>query len=45
MAGYRKLSRTADQRKALIRSQVTALIQHGKDRYYRGKGKRDPQGR
>ena len=30
MAGYRKLSRTADQRKALIRSQVTALIQHGK---------------
>ena len=30
MAGYRKLSRTADQRKALIRSQVTALLYHGK---------------
>lgn len=30
MAGYRKLSRTSDQRKALIRGQVTALIQHGK---------------
>ncbi len=30
MAGYRKLSRTADQRKALIRAQVTALLQHGK---------------
>ena len=30
MAGYRKLSRTADQRKALIRSQVTSLINHGK---------------
>lgn len=30
MAGYRKLSRTSDQRKALIRSQVTALIHHGK---------------
>ncbi len=30
MAGYRKLSRTSAQRKALIRNQVTALIQHGK---------------
>lgn len=30
MAGYRKLSRTASQRKALIRGQVTSLIQHGK---------------
>ena len=30
MAGYRKLSRTTAQRKALIRSQVTALLQHGK---------------
>ena len=30
MAGYRKLSRTSDQRKALIRGQVTALLQHGK---------------
>ncbi len=30
MAGYRKLSRTSDQRKALLRGQVTALLQHGK---------------
>ena len=30
MAGYRKLSRTAAQRKALIRSQVTALLNNGK---------------
>ena len=30
MAGYRKLSRTSAQRKALIRSQVTALIYNGK---------------
>lgn len=30
MAGYRKLGRTADQRKALIRNQVTALIANGK---------------
>ena len=30
MAGYRKLSRTSDQRKALIRSQVTALLANGK---------------
>ena len=29
MAKYRKLSRTSDQRKALLRSQVTALLQHG----------------
>lgn len=32
MAGYRKLGRTSDQRKALIRSQVTALLYHGKIR-------------
>ena len=32
MAGYRKLGRTASQRKALIRSQVTALLYHGKIR-------------
>ncbi|MCD8084324.1 MAG: 50S ribosomal protein L17 [Clostridiales bacterium] len=32
MAGYRKLGRTSDQRKALLRSQVTALIEHGKIR-------------
>ena len=30
MAGYRKLGRTSDQRKALIRGQVTALIANGK---------------
>ncbi|WP_349944661.1 L17 family ribosomal protein [Lacrimispora sp. BS-2] len=30
MAGYRKLGRTSSQRKALIRSQVTALIYNGK---------------
>lgn len=30
MAMYRKLSRTSDQRKALIRNQVTALLFHGK---------------
>lgn len=30
MAGYRKLGRTSDQRKALIRNQVTALLYNGK---------------
>lgn len=30
MAGYRKLGRTSSQRKAMIRSQVTALINNGK---------------
>ncbi|MCD8369738.1 MAG: 50S ribosomal protein L17 [Clostridiales bacterium] len=30
MAGYRKLGRTSDQRKAMLRNQVTALIQHGR---------------
>ena len=30
MAGYRKLGKTSSQRKALIRSQVTALLYHGK---------------
>ena len=30
MSGYRKLSRPADQRKALLRNQVTALIYRGK---------------
>ena len=30
MAGYRKLSRTSAQRKALIRNQVTALLNNGK---------------
>ncbi|MEE3392529.1 MAG: L17 family ribosomal protein [Lachnospiraceae bacterium] len=30
MAGYRKLSRSASQRKALLRSQVTQLLYYGK---------------
>ena len=30
MSGYRKLSRTADQRKALLRNQTTQLIYHGR---------------
>jgi large subunit ribosomal protein L17 len=30
MAGYRKLGRTSSQRKAMISSQVTALLYHGK---------------
>ena len=30
MAGYRKLGRTSDQRKAMLRSQVTDLLYHGK---------------
>lgn len=30
MAGYRKLGRTSDQRKALLRSQVTSLLYNGK---------------
>ena len=30
MAGYRKLSRTSDQRKALLRNQVTNLLYNGK---------------
>ena len=30
MAGYRKLGRTSNQRKALIRNQVTNLLYHGK---------------
>ena len=29
MAGYRKLGRSSSQRKAMIRSQVTALLYHG----------------
>ena len=29
MAGYRKLGKTSSQRKAMIRSQVTALLYHG----------------
>ena len=30
MAKYRKLGRTSSQRKALLRNQVTALINHGR---------------
>jgi large subunit ribosomal protein L17 len=30
MPGYRRLGRTSDQRKALLRNQVTALLYHGK---------------
>ena len=30
MSGYRKLSRTAAQRKALLRNQVTQLLYHGR---------------
>ena len=30
MSGYRKLSRTASQRKALLRNQVTMLLYHGR---------------
>jgi large subunit ribosomal protein L17 len=30
MAGYRKLSKTSAQRKALLRNQVTALLYHGR---------------
>ncbi|MCD8109429.1 MAG: 50S ribosomal protein L17 [Clostridiales bacterium] len=30
MAKYRKLGRTSDQRKALLRNQVTALLYHGR---------------
>ena len=39
MSGYRKLSRTTDQRKALLRSQVTALLYHGKIRTTESKAK------
>ena len=30
MSGYRKLSRTSSQRKALLRNQVTQLLYHGR---------------
>ena len=39
MAKYRKLSRTSSQRKALLRNQVTMLIQHGKIRTTEAKAK------
>jgi large subunit ribosomal protein L17 len=39
MSGYRKLSRTSAQRKALLRNQVTALLYHGKIRTTESKAK------
>lgn len=39
MAGYRKLGRTSDQRKALLRNQVTALLYHGKIKTTEAKAK------
>jgi large subunit ribosomal protein L17 len=39
MSGYRKLSRTASQRKALLRGQVTALLYHGRIRTTESKAK------
>ena len=39
MAGYRKLGRTSNQRKALLRNQVTSLLYHGKIRTTEAKAK------
>lgn len=39
MPGYRKLGRTSDQRKALLRNQVTNLIYHGKIKTTESKAK------
>ena len=39
MAKYRKLGRTSSQRKALLRNQVTALINNGKIRTTEAKAK------
>ena len=39
MSGYRKLSRTSAQRKALLRGQVTALLYYGKIRTTESKAK------
>ena len=39
MAGYRKLGRTSNQRKALLRNQVTALLDNGKIRTTEAKAK------
>ena len=40
MAKYRKLSRTSDQRKALLRNQVTNLLYHGQIRTTEAKAKK-----
>lgn len=39
MSGYRKLGRTASQRKALLRNQVTNLLYHGKIKTTESKAK------
>lgn len=39
MAKYRKLGRTSNQRKALLRNQVTQLLYHGKIRTTEAKAK------
>lgn len=39
MSGYRKLGRTSNQRKALLRSQVTSLLYNGKIRTTEAKAK------
>ena len=41
MAKYRKLGRTSSQRKALIRNQVTALLNNGKIVTTEAKAKED----
>ena len=43
MAGYRKLGRTSNQRKAMIRSQVTALLYHGHIKTTETRAKPTPQ--
>ena len=40
MAKYRKLGRTSNQRKALLRNQVTQLLYHGKIRTTEAKGRK-----
>lgn len=40
MAKYRKLGRTASQRKALIRAEVTNLLHHGKSLQLKQKQKK-----
>ena len=40
MAKYRKLGRTSSQRKALLRNQVTMLLQHGKIKTTEAKAKK-----